>query len=145
MSDRVTCAMFDGLVRRIGGVDAAAAVLEARFGVCSKGTVSKMCSGQMAVTLDAATALEDALGVFPITRRLWDRMAGELRRGDLRDLGAQSIQASGAAHSALMAAFSAGSLDPDNLTPDERVNVLALMHDLQATVARIIAVAGGNE
>ena len=58
MSDAITRGMFQALVSRAGGVEAVAAVLEARFGCGHKGTVSKMISGQLAVTVDAAVAVE---------------------------------------------------------------------------------------
>jgi hypothetical protein len=142
MVDQVTRGIFDGLVRRAGGVDAVAAVLEARYGVGNKGTVSKMCSGVIGVTVDAAVALEDFVGAFPITNRLFERTGREgVRSGCLKDLAAQSTIASGQAHAALIRAFSSLSADPENLTPKERAEVIAEMRAARQVLTDIINAA----
>ena len=123
-----------------------AAVLEARYGVGHKSTVSRMCSGQIGVTLDAAEALEDFLGAFPLTNRMFERTGREgVRHGDLQELAAQSTMVCGAAHSVLIRAFSTMSKDPDKLTPDERVEVIAEMRAARQVMTDIIdaAEAGG--
>lgn len=142
MVDHVKRGIFDGLVRRAGGVDAVAAVLEARYGVGHKSTVSRMCSGQIGVTLDAAEALEDFLGAFPLTNRLFERTGREgVRHGDLQELAAQSTMVCGSAHSVLIRAFSSVSKDPENLTPKERVEVIATMRAARQVMTDIIDAA----
>jgi alkyl hydroperoxide reductase subunit AhpF len=142
MIDPVTRGIFDALVRRAGGVEAAAAVLEARWGVGYKGTVSKMCSGLIGVTVDAAVAIEDFVGAFPITNRLFERTGREgVRQGDLQALAAQSTVASAEAHAALIRAFSSLSRDPARLTKDERAEVIASMRAARQVVTDIIEAA----
>jgi len=142
MADPVTRGIFDALVRRAGGVEAAAAVLEARYGVGYKGTVSKMCGGVIGVTVDAAVALEDFVGAFPITNRMFERTGREsVRHGDLQALAAQSTIASAEAHAALIRAFSTLSRDPSQLTAGERAKVIATMREARHVITQIIGVA----
>ena len=146
MCDQVTRAIFDGLVRRAGGVDAVAAILEARYGSSSKGTVSKMCSGQLAVSVDAAMAVEDALGAFPLTNRMFERTGREgVRRGCLKELAAMSTIATGQAHASLIRAYSQVSEDPDRLTTKERAEVIADMRAARQVITDIIDAAEGAE
>jgi len=142
MINPVARGIFDGLVRRAGGVEAVAAVLEARYGVGYKGTVSKMCIGQIGVTIDAAVAVEDFVGAFPLTNHMFERTGREgVRQGCLKDLAAQSTMASGQAHAALIRAFSHLSDDPDRLTPDERAMVIAEMREARQALTDIIDAA----
>lgn len=134
--------MFDALVRRVGGVDAAAAVLEARYGTGHKGTVSKMCSGAIGVTVDAVVALEDCLGAFPMTTMLFERIGREgIRSGDLKDLAARSTVASGQAHAVLIRAFSHLSDGGERITDSERAEVVAEMRAAREVFDQIIASA----
>lgn len=142
MADPVIRGIFDGLVRRAGGVDAVASVMEARYGTGNKGTVSKMCAGQIGVTLDAAIAVEDFVGAFPLTNRMFERTGREgVRRGDLQELAAKSTMISGVAHSALIRAFSSLSADPDSLTESERVEVISEMRAARQILTDIIEAA----
>ncbi|MBL4761702.1 MAG: hypothetical protein JKY93_03270 [Gammaproteobacteria bacterium] len=142
MADPVIRGIFDGLVRRAGGVEAVAAVLEARYGVGSKGTVSKMCAGQIGVTIDAAVAVEDFVGAFPLTNRMFERTGGEgVRTGCLQSLAAQSTVASGQAHAALIRAYSHLSDDPSRLTAQERANVISEVRAARQVLNDIIDVA----
>lgn len=142
MADPVTRGIFDGLVRRSGGVEAVAAVLEARYGVGSKGTVSKMCSGQIGVTLDAAVAVEDFVGAFPLTNRMFERIGREgVQAGCLQVLAAMSTVLSGQAHAALIRAFSHLSDDPDRLTAKERAEVIAEVRAARQVLTDIIDTA----
>ncbi|QDC11261.1 hypothetical protein FHY55_19380 [Oceanicola sp. D3] len=118
-------AIFRGLVERIGGVDAAAATIEARLGACSKGTVSKMCAGHIGVTVEAMRALEDGLGAFPLTTHLFERVGRiGVTTGCLHTLAAQSSIEAGEVHAAIIRAFSHASADPNDLTPTERAEVM---------------------
>lgn len=125
-NSNVTRGLFEGLVHRAGGVEAVAALLEARYGKGCKGTVSKMCSGQIGVTVDAAIAVEDFVRAYPITNRMFERTSDvEDPAHCLRQLAADSMLASGAAHASLTRAYSATSKNPDGLSPEERVEVIA--------------------
>ncbi|MBC7154578.1 MAG: hypothetical protein H5U19_08205 [Rhodobacteraceae bacterium] len=142
MADPVTRGIFDGLVRRAGGVEAVAAVLEARYGTSSKGTVSKMCSGQIGVTVDAAVAVEDFVGAFPITSRMFERTGREgVRAGCLKELAAQSTAASGQAHSVLIRAFSHLGPGGARVTAEERAEVIAEMRAARQVLTDIIDAA----
>lgn len=146
MVDPVTRGIFDGLVRRAGGVEAVAAVLEARYGVGFKGTVSKMCSGQIGVTVDATIAVEDFVGAFPLTNRMFERTGREgVRVGCLQGLAATSTIASGQAHAALIRAFSHLSDDPEKLTPHERADVISEMRAARQAMTDIIDLAEASE
>ena len=140
MTDRIMTMMFRGLVSQVGGVEAAAAVIEQAWGAASKGTVSKMCAGHAEVTLAAAQALEDALRSYPITTRMFERIGQDFAPGtDLRAMTARLAQDSGSAVAELVMGFSGASPDPDNLTEEERarVNVQArrLRDDCNAVIA----------
>lgn len=64
------------LVMRIGCYDAAAETISARFGRgVAKGTISKLMAGVLDWRLADVIAIEDALGRFPVTRALAQRMA----------------------------------------------------------------------
>lgn len=139
MADLVTRTIFAGLVQRLGGVDAAAAVLEARFGVGCKGTVSRWCAGHSGVTLDAVVALEDALGSYPLTRRLAERIAAPVpARADMQALTAESSVASGQAHAALIRAMSALSPGGAEITAEEGAEALPDLRAARDALARIV-------
>lgn len=144
MSDPVIRGMFDALVRRAGGVDVVAAVLEARWGHGAKGTVSKMCHGSIGVTVEAAMAVEDFVGAWPITGRLHERRLAEMgRRGNIRDLAAQSSAAAGAAHAVLIRALGPASDGGDAISAAEAAAIAAQMRALNELVGQIIAEAEG--
>lgn len=139
-TDPIQAHLFRGLVARVGGVEAAAAILEEAYGAASKGTVSKMTSGQAQVTLAAAQALEDALGIYPITVRLFERIAARPGKAqDLRTMAARLAQDSGCTVSSLVMAFSGSSPDPERLTEDERAQVNALARALRDDCLAVIA------
>jgi hypothetical protein len=142
MPDPVKRAIFDGLVRRLGGVEAAASVLEARYGGGWKGTISKICNGQLSVNMDAAEAIEDAVGAFPLTNRMFERTGREgVRRGCLKDLAALSTVASGQAHAALIRAHSPMSDGAEDMTAEERAEVIAEMRAARQALTDIIDAA----
>lgn len=137
MSDAVTVGMFRALVARAGGVEAVASVLGARFGCGHKGTVSKMMSNQLAVTVDAVVALEDFVGAAPITLRMFERLGDRaVSPVSLRELGAGSMIAAGAAHAAMMSALADGVV-----TPREAADVASQMRALREVVDQIVAAA----
>ena len=105
MNDAGIKALFDALVRKAGGVDAAAAVFGARFGADQKGTVSKIVAGQLRVPLIGAVALEDAVGEYPITLALGERLNHRaVGGGDLAELAAQSLETVACAHAQMIRA-----------------------------------------
>lgn len=144
--DQIRTRIFRGLVERAGGVDAAAAILEEAYGAASKGTVSRMTSGHAAVTVAAVRALEDTLGVYPITIRLFERInAGASGPCDLRAMAARLSQGSGETVSSLVLAFSDVSPDPSQLTDEERAEVNAQARELRDICDNVIAATeGGN-
>jgi len=77
--------LYRQLVDDFGGFEAAAAFLK-----CSKGTLSKQCSGDAAIGPEHFGALEDAVGRWPITRLLFGRLA---ERGLPVELSQQAQQA----------------------------------------------------
>ncbi|APE43399.1 hypothetical protein BOO69_08205 [Sulfitobacter alexandrii] len=144
MADDVIRGQFDGLVRRAGGVDAVAAILEARHGSGTKGTVSKMCRGQIGVTIDAVVAVEDFLGSYPITRRLIERIGKDPQPAQpLSELAATCAVAAGEAHGALVRAMSETSAGGSALTRGERTEVLARMRTAREEMDQIIAAVEG--
>lgn len=138
--DLIRVRIFRGMVDRVGGVDAAAAILEEAYGVASKGTVSKMCSGHAAITLAAVRALEDALGSYPITIRMFERIGKAPGQGncDLRAMAARLSRGSGETVSSLVLAFSDVSPDPSQLTDEERAEVNAQARELMAVCEAVI-------
>lgn len=140
MPDVIMRALFRGLVAQLGGVEAAAAVLEQAYGAASKGTVSKMCAGHAEITVSAMRAIEDSLGVYPMTARLFERVgADQAGTDDLRTLTALMAQHSGAAVSELVTGFSSASRNPDALTEDERARVNVAARALRDDCQRVIA------
>ena len=139
--DLIRARLFRGLVDRAGGVEAAAAILEEAYGACSKGTLSKMASGQARITVDAVRALEDSVGAFPITRRLFERIEAAPGRTacDLRALAARLSRGSGETVAALVMGFSDVSPDPQDLTAQERAEVNALARELRTACEAVIA------
>ena len=142
MADPIIRGLFDALVKRAGGVDVVASVLEARFGHGHKGTVSKMCSGQIGVTVDASMALEDFVGDYPITKRMFSRQSDEAAAGgSISDLTCQSSVAAGMAHSGLVRALSQASAGGEAVTPDEAHEIIIQAGAALAILGRIIAEA----
>ena len=134
MADRdgMTRAMFAALVDRVGGCDVAAAILEARHGVGCKGTISRMCSGSIGVTVDAMCALEDNLRAFPLTEMLSKRRLGVASNGgDIHALTAESILVAGQAHAALVQAISAGGEHGALIGEAEAGRIVAAMSALR--------------
>lgn len=128
MNDAVIKALFDALVRKAGGVDAAAAVFGARFGADQKGTVSKIVSGQLRVPLLGVLALEDAVGEYPITVALGERLGQRaMGGGDLAELAAQSVETIAAAHGQMIRALAAISDGGAEITPREAASISANM------------------
>ena len=89
MPDRLLAHMFRELVARSGGVDAAAAAIEASTGEpVSRGTISKIQNGNAEVPLAWAWALEDHTGnlCFDRYRNRKVEASGGLDRGEVSHL-----------------------------------------------------------
>lgn len=142
MADPVIRGLFHALVQRAGGVDAVAAVLEARYGVGHKGTVSKMCAGAIGVTVEAAQAVEDFVGAYPITGRMFARQRDEaVSAGSICDLTEQSTLAAGAAHASLVRALSHRSAGGCSVTALEAAEIIVKAGALRDYAGRIVAEA----
>lgn len=148
MVDHVTCKLFEGLVQRFGGVEAVAALLEARYGAASKGTVSKMCAGHLAVTIDAAVAVEDALISYPITKRQASRINGaeqvEANQTSLPDLAALAGLETAEALAVILRGFGPNSADPSRLTKVERASALKELTEARDVFDRMIDLVEGG-
>ncbi len=139
MSDAALRGIFQGLVARIGGVDAAAAVIEAHSGCGHKGTVSKMCAGQLGVTISAMMALEGALGEYPMSEFLAHvRAQGVAVPAPLSSIAAQSAVLAGQMQSALLLALSDDGDGGVRITPDEAAQVRASAAALIDVAHRVI-------
>lgn len=116
-------ATFESLVAEFGGVEAAAAVLAGRCGSGNKGTISKMIKGSIAVTVEAASAMEDACQRYPITEYLADRL-GQKKSGspNIMQLVASASRKHGDSVSAVVDAFT----DIENGFDEKRL-AIALM------------------
>lgn len=109
MSDRaVLRAFMQGLVDRLGGVEAAAACIAARWGgEVSKGSISKRLAGHLDWPLIEIIALEDAAG-DPCVRRWLARSLPEVAQGqNLLQATADVVREHGEAVSAVID-FAAG-------------------------------------
>ncbi|MDG3040458.1 hypothetical protein [Roseicyclus marinus] len=110
MRDQVRSAMR-ALLSGYGCLDAAAAVLDARWGQGgSKGTLSKKASGQLSFTVEDVIALEDGLGRFPVTRLLAQRLGkpGAIPVDDLCQGAGDIAREAGEAVAAILAAVTSG-------------------------------------
>ncbi|MFN3261666.1 MAG: hypothetical protein ACE37J_14000 [Pikeienuella sp.] len=138
--DLVAQRVFAGLVERAGGVEAAAAILSARAGrPVHKSTISRMGAGQMAVTFEAAAALEEAVGVFPLTTLLFERIGRRAAAsGSLQTLCASASVECGEAVASIIAAFSARSADPSRLTEAERAEAVKEVSEALAVLREIL-------
>jgi hypothetical protein len=150
MTPDVIRRLFAQLVEQAGGVEAAASAIEARTGTGNKGTVSKMATGRIGVTMVAVMTLEDFCGVRVISRSLAAREnIGQGLGGNIRELAAQSMICAGAAHAALMRAMSETSDGGADLTGREASEILAEMARLKVIVGDVEAAVrqsiGGDE
>lgn len=142
MADAMITGLFRSLVARAGGVDAAAAAVEARWGCGHKGTISKMITGQLAVTVEAIVALEDFTGGHPVTDWMAARSlsAGAAAMPALAETAAEVAVASGGAHAAIVRALAASGPGGAAVTAAERADILARWREVRTFADQIIAV-----
>ena len=139
MHDEVNT-LYAALVTRYGGCDAVAALHEARFGKGSKGTISKMCSGDLNVTVSAAMVLEDALRSYPITGRLASRCDKPMpTNGDICDLTARASTNAAAIVAAVMQARSPASDGGIDITPAEKAAIEGYADRLRDNANQLLA------
>jgi hypothetical protein len=103
-------AQMRALIQRFGCLDAAAATIQARTGgECSKGVLSRRMAGQLDWPVADVAALEDAMGLYPVTEMLARRMNGDARGAGLPLVAQAGIVAkeAGEAVSAALAAATA--------------------------------------
>lgn len=88
-------AFMASLIDRVGGVDAAASVIAARYSTeVSKGTISKRQSGSLDWSLVDIIAIEDAVG-DPCVRRWLARNLPEVTEGQslMQGVGSMALEA----------------------------------------------------
>jgi hypothetical protein len=137
----VIAAVYAGMVDAFGGVDAVAALMVARCGASSKGTISRMCSGDAGVTVEAMAVLEGALGRYPLSGLIAGRAVAAPARiaESVHVLAAGvSVQAGGAV-GAVVRALSDGSDGGAEMTPRERAQAVA---EVMAAKAALDALLG---
>ncbi|MBN8189262.1 hypothetical protein JF540_21490 [Salipiger thiooxidans] len=84
MSIHLKAHMFGELVKAVGGVDAAAAAIEAAVGhTVSRGTVSKVQNGHAEVPYAWVSALENASGRYPFLNMRSREVSGRPARSEL--------------------------------------------------------------
>lgn len=99
-------ATMRAMIDRLGCYDAAAEVLNARWGGGhSKGTISKKLSGSADFTVLDVIAFEDATGSYPITKFMARRLKDDedQRDADLLSAGSAVAKETGEAISAILA------------------------------------------
>ncbi len=140
MNEAVIKALVAVLVRKVGGVDAAAAIFGAHFGVDQKGTVSKIVSGQLRMPLVGVLALEDAAGEYPITKFMADRLSAVVPSGvELGELTARSVETVSHAHAQIVRALAASSDGGATITPREAGVIAAQLQRAILLAGQILA------
>lgn len=141
MSILLRAQMFGELVKAVGGVDAAAAAIEAVVGhTVSRGTVSKVQNGHSEVPYAWVTALETASGRYPFLNMRSREVTGGPARSELAchlDMLREATEGVTA-----LAAFEANPEDPQAVA--KAYAELADVHDLTGgAMAKLKAMMGG--
>ena len=113
MNEVRTRIMFSALVRRAGGVEAAAAVLSASTGRdVHKSTISRKNTGDINISVDDIIALEDACAFYPMTDLMAERRkpAAAGKTVPLNDLLQSVLKECGEAGVAGLSALSGGDI-----------------------------------
>jgi len=141
-SDPLVQGLFRALVLRIGGQEAATAFLAARWGAASGGHVSRMCAGSVGVTIEAAMALEDAIGEYPVTQYLALRAANgalPMTGANIMEMTAHAALAGGQAQLALARALDCQGPGGLTITPQEAGEIGAAASNLRAVADALLA------
>lgn len=140
INESVMKAFGQQLIRKVGGCDAAAAIFAAAGMADAKGTISKIQSGNLRLSVFGAQILEDAAGEFPITRLLAERLSSQaVAGGDLSELTAQSSETVGVVHGQIMRAMSDHSEGGREITRAEAGVIIANLRRQIDLSTRIIA------
>ena len=113
-------ALYRQLVDDFGGFDAVAAFLK-----CSKGTISKQCSGDAAIGAEHFGALEDAVGRWPITRLMFGRLADGGLAGSLSVQAQQTLREAADLTPAIFSLLINGDAGPIQKEGPEAIAALA--------------------
>ncbi|EEX17025.1 conserved hypothetical protein [Citreicella sp. SE45] len=140
MSILLRAHMFGELVKAVGGVDAAAAAIEAVVGhTVSRGTISKVQNGHSEVPYAWVTALENATGRHPFLNMRSREVSGRPAKSELAchlDMLREATEGITA-----LAEFEANPDDPQTMA--KAYAELADVHDMAgATMARLKGLMG---
>ncbi|MEM5542915.1 hypothetical protein WNY61_09195 [Sulfitobacter sp. AS92] len=124
--------LYRQLVEDFGGFDAAAAFLG-----CSKGTISKQCSGDAAIGCDSYGPLEDAVGRSPITQLMAGRLKDANGAGEISSQAVQALREAADLAPAIFALLVNGDPEPLRKEGPEAMAALAeLMRSVNAELQR---------
>ncbi|MFD1913820.1 hypothetical protein [Halodurantibacterium flavum] len=127
------------LIRKLGCLDAAAELLNARYGGGhSKGTISRKINGTLDWTLRDVVAFEDALTAYPVTRLLVQRKSQEAAEGCLIAGAAEISREMGEAMSAILSVEQSASAG-------EVAQAIKEIEDVKDALARVAAILRGRQ
>jgi len=141
-SVQIIRALVGGLVARLGCYDAVAETINAALpgARCCKGTIAKRMAGQIGWPVCEVMALEEALGLFPVTRFMARRLEAleAAPVAPLVALAGAAAREGGEAVAAMLAALGSGA-------PEAQAKAVAEIDEgIAALVAARAALEGGQ-